>query len=96
MMCTVEILRPVDSVEQIIETIEISYFRTTEFEVNSIRKSAPYEEFIEIFWYTTCFYEAILGVYILESELLTLSLDEGFESRLAGEDISLSIHGRSI
>ncbi len=81
-----EILTPLESIQSIIELIEIIRFFSSKLDIDSIRKSTPDEEFIHIPLCPSTRYETILDLYICTSETLTFSLDERLDSRLTSEN----------
>lgn len=80
-----EIIRPLESVQCIIESVEILYFLRCELDIDTIRKSAPDKELIHIPVSSCTRDESILGRDLGTTESLTLAFDEWLEAWLTRE-----------
>lgn len=83
-----QIFTPIECREGIIEGVKIFCFFSWKFNVDTIRKSTPDEEFVHITICSSTGYESILSLDFFASESFTFSFYERFESRLAGENES--------
>ncbi len=97
-----QIISPLQTIECIIESIEIFDFFWSELDIYSIRESTPYEEFIHISVCSRTRDESILGDDLCTTESFAFTFYEWFESWLTSEDksscccIDSILHARSV